>query len=104
MAASDLADLVRRLSPQPRGKGRLPEAPAVAGLPASKVEAVPSGGRGAVTGAGIVSPLLEQPYTGSTYYQLVSADGLFVFEYPAETTYRDDNGTGASFTFSHSIP
>jgi hypothetical protein len=42
--------------------------------------------------AGIASPLTEQPYTGDTWYQIISSDGLFVFEYSATTLYYDANG------------
>lgn len=40
-------------------------------------------------GGGIASPLTEQEYTGSTYYNLTSSNGLFVFEFPDETDYLD---------------
>lgn len=41
--------------------------------------------------AGIASPLTEQEYTGTTYYQLTSSDGLFVFEFSTSTPYLDAN-------------
>ena len=53
-------------------------------------------------GGGIDSPLTEQPYAGSTYYQLISSDGLFVFEFADETEYLD--AAGRSVVVEHLEP
>ena len=71
-------------------KQREPLGPAAAGqvLPASKATALP----GASAASGVKSPLTEQEYDGDTWYQFVSSDGLFVFEYPDQTEYIDGDG------------
>jgi len=48
------------------------------------------------TDAGIASPLTEQEYTGSDYFQLTSSDGLFVFEFSETTPYLDANSQGVT--------
>ena len=66
-------------------------------------EAVPAGAEPG-SGGGVTSPLIEQAYAGSTYYSLVSSDGLFVFEFPDQTEYIDDDGAGDSIVFEHLDP
>jgi hypothetical protein len=92
-------DTIQRLTRQPRGTGRL-DTPAVReALPEAISEAVPPGTD--TSPGGLVSPLVEQAYAGSTYYSLVSSDGLFVYEYGDQTEYVDDDGTGVSMVVKH---
>lgn len=46
---------------------------------------------GGDSAGGIDSPLTEQYYEGILWYGVVSSDGLFVFEFPASTTYIDNS-------------
>lgn len=92
-------DTVQRLTRQPRGTGRLDAPAAREALAEALSEAVPAGAGD--TGAGLVSPIVEQAYTGTTYYSLVSSDGLFVYEYADETEYVDDDDAGVSFVVKH---
>jgi hypothetical protein len=71
-----------------KSKKRLPEAPQREKIEPSKTEATPDG----AAGSGVVSPLTEQPYDGTLYYQIPSSDGLFIFEYSAYTDYTDGAG------------
>lgn len=80
-----MEDLTRIL-PKKRGTGRLDEPVAREPIAADWVVALP---QAAGTGSGIASPLTEQEYAGETWYQLISSDGLFVFEFPDQTTYLD---------------
>lgn len=101
----NLQEAIERLIARKRGKGLLPDAPPRDGIGVSKSEAVPVGtAPGATAGVGVISPLIEQAYAGSTYYSLVSSDGLFVFEFPDQTEYIDDDGDGDSFVFEHLDP
>jgi hypothetical protein len=80
-------ELARRAK---RYKELLQPAPAADAIPAAR-------GTGLRTvseegDAGIASPLTEQAYTGDTWYQITSSDGLFVFEYSATTLYYDASG------------
>lgn len=84
-----LNEAIDRINNKKRGKGRLDSAPEREALPKSVAVALPTS---QALGGGIASPLTEQPYTGSTYYDLTSSDGLFVFEYPDQTEYLDANG------------
>jgi hypothetical protein len=79
---------IKRLADPPRGKGRAGEIPDRDAIPAAKSEAVPDT-EAISNGTGIASPLTEQAYSGSAYYQLVSSDGLFVLEFPVQTRYLD---------------
>jgi hypothetical protein len=96
--ANEAESLKRLIKPQ-RGKGRLQEAAAREALATAISEALPATGAG---GNGVSSPLVEQNYTGSTYYSLVSSDGLFVFEFPDQTEYLDANSQ--SIVFEHQDP
>jgi hypothetical protein len=95
--ANETENLRRLIQPQ-RGKGRLQEAAARESLAVAVSEALPATG----AGDGVSSPLVEQNYTGSTYYSLVSSDGLFVFEFPDQTEYLDANSQ--SIVFEHQDP
>lgn len=92
------AEQIQRLTRQKRGRGRLGEAADREALEAAESEAVPGG---TDPSEGWASPLVEQAYTGSTYYSLVSSDGLFIFEYADLTDYLDDDGGGVTRTFKH---
>jgi hypothetical protein len=70
-----------------KSKKLLPEAPQREKIEPSKTEATPA----AATG-GIASPLTEQAYDGTVFYQQTSSDGLFVIEYGAYTDYVDGAG------------
>lgn len=91
---------IDRLIPKKRGQGRLQEAPERDALPPSVTEATPAApseeGGG---GGGRISPEVEQTYTGSTYYTLTSSDGLFVLEFPDQTTVIDDDGAGTALVY-----
>lgn len=97
MADESLAGLVRRLSPSSLGSGRLPEMPRRGALPASSVEAVPTGGQATDSGnVGLVFDLFEQ--VGTRQYHparnIVSTNGLFtiVIQQPAQIALEDGNG------------
>lgn len=92
------AQLAALINPA-RGTGRLEEAATRGAIGVSVTEAQPATPSG--TGA-LVSPLTEQAYAGATWYSLVSSDGLFVFEYPDETEYRDAVNT--SIVVQHLAP
>jgi hypothetical protein len=90
-----LKERVERLAGKKRGKGRLKPAAGRDGIPASVAIQYPtseplSGGSGL--------PWTEQEYTGTSWLDLRSSDGLFVFEFPAETTYRDSSGNLGTVT------
>jgi len=89
---------IKRLIKPMRGKGRLQESAAREALSIAVSEALPATG----AGDGVSSPLIEQNYTGSTYYSLTSSDGLFVFEFPDQTEYLDANSQ--SIVFEHQDP
>lgn len=97
--AEDLPTLLKQLNPDPRGPGRLQEAAARAGIPVSVTEAVP---QAASRQSGIVGPLTEQVYDGSTFYQETSSDGLFVLEFTSYTDYLD--GAGDTIRVVHIDP
>ncbi len=86
-----LTEAVERLIPKTRGRGRLDPAAERDGIKESIGITYPSASQPGSGGGGVASPLTEQPYTGTTYYDFVSSDGLFVFEYPTETDYLDGN-------------
>ena len=94
-----LNEAIDRINNKKRGKGRLDSAPEREALPKSVAVALPASQ--ALSG-GIASPLVEQPYTGSTFYQLTSSDGLFVFEFSDQTEYLDANN--ASVIVEHLQP
>ena len=98
----NLAEALNRLSGKKRGKGLLPDPPKRDGIGVARSEAVPAGAEPG--SSGIASPLVEQAYTGSTYHSLVSSDGLFVFEFPDQTEYIDDDGAGNTITVKHRDP
>ena len=82
-------DTIQRLTRQSRGTGRL-DTPAVReALPEAISEAVPPGTD--PSSGGVASPLTEQAYTGSTYYNLTSSCGFVVFEFGDQTSYLDAN-------------
>lgn len=84
----DVRSLARR---QKRPGEPLGAAPTADPIEAARGIGTPVASGSDATG-GIAWPLTEQPYTGSTYYQLTSSDGLFVFEYGATTPYSDGDG------------
>lgn len=57
-----------------------------------------------VSGGGPVSPLVEQRYAGSTYYQRVSSNGLYAWEFGHEATLIDADGTGSTFVIKRDNP
>ena len=101
----DIQESIRRLAGiSNRGKGRLKTAPTRGAIDSAASQALPSGADPSSSASGIVSPLQEQAYTGSTYYSLVSSDGLFTVEFPDQTSYIDDNGAGDTYVFEHIDP
>lgn len=94
------AEAVERINAKKRGKGRLDAAATRDKIGVSIAEAVPTGATPG-TGSGPISPLVEQPYAGSTFLNWVSSDGLFVFEYGDQTEYLDNGGVGASYIYEH---
>lgn len=100
-----LPNLSRR---QKRSREPLPPAEAPEAIPEARVtgarQANPAtSGSG---GGGPVSPLVEQEYTGETFYSLTSSDGLFVLEYGDTTTLIDNDGseTGSTYVIKHRDP
>lgn len=85
MDPCSIKGLARRQKRQREPLGALPSG---ATVPGSTTTATPAAG----AAGGINSPLTEQEYTGSTYYQLTSSDGLFVFEFADQTEYTDGGG------------
>lgn len=100
---NEVGTLIESLLPKKRGKGRLSDPPERDAIDISVSEAVPSGASPG-TADGVTSPLVEQTYAGSTYYSLTSSDGLFVYEFPDQTAYIDNNGAGDTITFIHIDP
>ena len=97
-----LAEAIERINAKKRGKGRLGPAAKRDKIAVSTAEAVPGT---AATGGSIGSPWVEQYYDGSQgYYELVSSDGLFTFEFGAQTDYINDDGTGETITIKHRNP
>lgn len=96
-----LAEQIGRLIPPKRGKGRLPPAPTREAIGVAKSEAVPAGADPS-SASGIVGPLTEQVYAGSTYYYQTSSDGLFVIEFADYTDYHDADLT--ILRFNHRDP
>lgn len=94
----DISAALDRLQHKKRGKGRLPPATPRDAIGVAVSEAVPAGVEpGTGSGSGPVSPFVEQPYTGSTYYYKVSSNGLYVEEYGHEVTVIDDDGAGNTY-------
>lgn len=90
-----LAELVTRLSPVRRGKGGLSPAPSREAIGISKAEAVPASEE---PGAGaLISPLVEQAYAGSVFYELTDSSGLLVLEYGDTVTLIDNDGAGDTY-------
>jgi hypothetical protein len=87
-----LAELIERLSPKKRGKGRLKPAPGRSAIGESVATAYPS-----ASAAGAISSPLTEVADTRTYYAtaqfLTSSDGFFVLEYyPVETVSFLDAG------------
>lgn len=92
-SGNTLAELVERLAPKKRGKGRLAPAPSRSAIGTSVATAYPS----ASDSRGIESPLTEQADTRThhaTAYTLTSSSGFLVLEYAAvdEITFSDAVG------------
>lgn len=103
-ALSSLKDFLNSLEEQrARGKGRLGPAADREAIPEAVSEAVPTG-TDPTTGGGLVDKIHIQPYAGSTYYQSVSSDGLFIEEYGDEITTIDADGTGTTNTWVEPDP
>jgi len=100
----NLVKLINSLTNPKRGKGRLGPAPSRKALGQSRSEVLPSGEAPDDGSSGIISPLAEQDYTGSTFYSLTSSDGLFIFEFGDQTEYIDDDGAGSSIVVKHIDP
>lgn len=91
---ADLARVIRKLTGTQRRRisGRLLDASPQRDAIGKERASAPreATGTAEVSGSeGIASPLTEQAYEGATYYSLVSSDGLFIYEFPDETTYLD---------------
>jgi len=102
--AENLVKLINALTNPKRGKGRLGPAPSRKALGQSRAEVLPTGEAPDDGSSGIISPLVEQAYTGSTFYSLTSSDGLFIFEFGDQTEYIDDDGAGTSIVVKHIDP
>lgn len=98
-----LGQAIERLVPKKRGKGRLPPAPEREALGPSTAEAVPIGDD-LQTGTGWISPIVQQKYTGATYYTEVSSDGLWTWEFGHEVTLIDDDGNGDTYVLKLDDP
>lgn len=86
----DIQESIRRLAGiSNRGKGRLKPAPTRGAIDSAASQALPSGADPSSSASGIVGPLTEQAYAGSTYYYQTSSDGLFVIEFADYTDYVD---------------
>lgn len=91
-SGNTLAELVERLTPKKRGKGRLESAPSRSAIGVSVATVYPS----AAASSSIRSPLTEEDGT-RTYHEtaqyLTSSDGFFVLEfYPVATVSFLDAG------------
>lgn len=89
---------VNNLSRRPK-RNREPLGPAVAPepIPAARNVAERTASDAASTTAGALENKIHiQPYTGTTYYQSVSSDGLFIEEYGDEITTIDADGAGTT--------
>jgi uncharacterized protein YidB (DUF937 family) len=100
---ADLKELLERLVNPERGKGRLGAAAARSALGPSVATAYPTAAQPGAVG-GLVSPVVEQAYAGSTFYSWVSSDGLTVLEFGDTTTWIDDDGAGVTFVIKHDDP
>lgn len=98
---TDLTDSLKRLINPRRGRGLLAPAASRDAIAVSRSIAYNSEPE---SGSGVTSPLVEQAYTGSTFYSLTSSDGFFVFEFGDETTYIDNDGTGAEIVIKNLDP
>lgn len=98
-----LADAVARLVPQKRGKGRLKPAADREAIGESRSESVPSNEEPG-SGAGLITPWVEQEYTGSTFYHITDSSGLLMIEFGHETEMIDDDGNGDTFVIKHDDP
>ena len=98
-----LAEAIDRINAKKRGRGRLGPAASRDKIAVSIVEAVPASTPTQSTS--LASPWVEQYYDGAEgYYELVSSDGLFTFEFGAETTYLTDDGNGDAVIIKHRNP
>lgn len=97
-----LAEAIERINAKKRGQGRLGPAATRDKIDVSIAEAVP----GTAPSEGDVgSPWVEQYYDGAQgYYELVSSDGLFTFEFGTETDYLNNDGTGDIIKIKHRNP
>ena len=100
---ADLREAIERLANPKRGKGRLGPAADREALGPSTATAFPTSDDPIATG-GLVSPVVEQEYAGTTFYSWVSADGLFILEFGDQTTWIDDDGAGVTFVIKHDNP
>lgn len=55
-------------------------------------------------GGGWISPIVQQKYTGATYYTEVSSDGLWTWEFGHEVTLIDDDGAGDTYVLKLDDP
>ena len=102
MTGQSIQEQLKRLIDTSRGKGRLGTAAERDAIGESRSEAVNSGSEPGA--GGITSPLVEQEYTGSTFYSWTSSDGLFVLEFGDTSTWIDDDGAGATYVFKNDDP
>ncbi len=97
-----LAEALDRIKAKKRGQGRLPPAAKRDKINVSVVETIPGSTQ---QSSSLQSPWVEQYYDGAEgYYNLVSSDGLFTFEFGAETEYLTDGGAGDAVTIQHRNP
>ena len=99
------ATTAARLMPPSRGKGRLKPAAAREKIGVSRAEATPTSDEEESSGAGgWVSPIVEQAYSGSTFYQHVDSSGLFTLEFGDTWTGIDDDGNGDTYIIKNDDP
>lgn len=100
-----VAEMLERLRPKSRGKGRLPAAPSRTRIAESVATAYPS----ASASGSIDSPLTETADTRTyheTLHTLTSSSGFFVLEYysVATVTMTDKNGREVVFEYEDVAP
>jgi len=98
-----LREDLKRFINTSRGRGRLDPAPERDAIGIAVSEGLPTANEPA-SGGGVDSPLVEQAYTGSTWYSLTSSDGFFVFEFGDQTEYTDNDGAGSTIVVKHIDP
>ena len=96
--------IIDRANRKKRGKGRIGPAANRDKINKGIGVARPSGAS-LGSGGALTNPLTEEYNDGALgYWDMVSSDGLFTFEYLKEITYTDADGAGDSYTWKQIDP